>query len=188
MQAAQSLPVRAAVFAIRKHEGQKRNNFNRDPYTSHLVEVADLVDHAGGSDTEIAGAWGHDLLEDTDATYSEVKEELGKEVADLVAEVTDPPSFANLPTLEHKLLQAKRIAKKSRSAKRIKIADQIANVRSMGNDVPTRKNRQNNLDYLRGAKQIVDVCKSASPQLASEFQKVYIRTLRVFASHEAAST
>ena len=62
----------------------------------------------------LMGGLLHDTLEDTDATYDDLVERFGLEVASLVAEVTDDKS---LPKEERKRLQIEKTPAKSRRAK-----------------------------------------------------------------------
>ncbi|HZE25156.1 MAG TPA: HD domain-containing protein, partial [Blattabacteriaceae bacterium] len=88
-------PVRrimsAARFAAEKHAHHKRKGENGEPYFNHLLEVAELI--AASSpylDVELVmAAFLHDAVEDTGVTLQELEQRFGKNVADLVAEVTD---------------------------------------------------------------------------------------------------
>jgi len=77
---------KAYVFAARAHKGQTRRS--GEPYLSHPLEVAGmLADLKLGSTTLVAGLL-HDVLEDTDITAADLRENFGQEVADLVEGVT----------------------------------------------------------------------------------------------------
>jgi (p)ppGpp synthase/HD superfamily hydrolase len=66
----------ALAFATKKHEGQTRKL--GEPYITHPIAVAEMMEERGfGEDYIIAGLF-HDLLEDTDATEEEICE-LGNE-------------------------------------------------------------------------------------------------------------
>jgi len=78
-------------YAHDKHTGQKYGN---RAYTAHLQEVAEqalkLRAHVSDFDelTVRATAWLHDVLEDTTATYAELAELAGTEIADAVQVLT----------------------------------------------------------------------------------------------------
>jgi GTP diphosphokinase / guanosine-3',5'-bis(diphosphate) 3'-diphosphatase len=77
---------RAYVFAARAHKGQTRRS--GEPYLSHPLEVANmLADMRLDSTTLLAGLL-HDVLEDTDITAADLRENFGQEVTDLVEGVT----------------------------------------------------------------------------------------------------
>ena len=60
----------ALVYATAKHEGQTR--IGGDPYITHPMAVARLLQKKGyDTDYQIAGLF-HDLLEDTDATEDDI--------------------------------------------------------------------------------------------------------------------
>ncbi|MBR5859015.1 MAG: bifunctional (p)ppGpp synthetase/guanosine-3',5'-bis(diphosphate) 3'-pyrophosphohydrolase [Clostridia bacterium] len=62
----------ALAYATAKHNGQTRKE--GVPYITHPIAVAEILEQKGyGEDYIIAGLF-HDLLEDTDATESEILE------------------------------------------------------------------------------------------------------------------
>lgn len=76
----------AFQYAKSKHDGQMRKS--GEPYLVHPIAVADiLADYHFGPSTIIAGLL-HDVIEDTDTTYDEVKELFGEDVAVIVSGVT----------------------------------------------------------------------------------------------------
>src|ERR1039458_9038680 len=122
--------LKAAHFAAQKHAGQRRKGAAAEPYINHLLEVAELVSSAlAEPDTNLViAALLHDTVEDTGVTKEVLVETFGSDVADLVMEVTDDKS---LPKAERKRLQILTTPKKSVRAQVIKLADKIANLRSM---------------------------------------------------------
>jgi guanosine-3',5'-bis(diphosphate) 3'-pyrophosphohydrolase len=77
---------KAYVFAARAHKGQVRRS--GEPYLSHLLEVTNLLADMRLDKTTLVAALLHDVLEDTDVTAADIRENFGKDVADLVAGVT----------------------------------------------------------------------------------------------------
>jgi (p)ppGpp synthase/HD superfamily hydrolase len=79
---------RAAAFARAKH-GDTLDDDGKLFFEAHLAKVADLLRVVTPDDHNlIAAGYLHDTLEDTDTTYEELVEEFGRDVADLVLEVT----------------------------------------------------------------------------------------------------
>jgi len=77
---------RAFDFAYLKHEGQLRKS--GDQYITHPVQVAiTLAEYRVDPNTIVAGLL-HDILEDTETDYEEVKNLFGEEVADIVEGLT----------------------------------------------------------------------------------------------------
>jgi GTP diphosphokinase / guanosine-3',5'-bis(diphosphate) 3'-diphosphatase len=68
------------------HEGQFRKS--GEPYFTHCVAVAEILAEMHLDAEAIAAALMHDVIEDTDITYDEIKSEFGKTIADLVDGVT----------------------------------------------------------------------------------------------------
>lgn len=77
---------KAYVFAARAHKGQVRRS--GEPYLSHPLEVTSLLADMRLDKTTLVAALLHDALEDTDVTAGEIRENFGKDVADLVEGVT----------------------------------------------------------------------------------------------------
>lgn len=73
---------RAFEYAKEKHEGQTR--VSGEPYYTHPVEVASILADMKMDVATIVTAILHDTLEDTTATYDDLKDRFSEEVADLV--------------------------------------------------------------------------------------------------------
>jgi (p)ppGpp synthase/HD superfamily hydrolase len=174
------LVERARTFAIKANEGFVRSSKAHEPYYFHCENVALLVAESGGSDEEIAAALLHDTVEMSLTTSLDIALQFGQRVAEIVAGLTDKPDIATLPTLERKKLQAQRVKEKDQSVKRVKLADQVSNIRSMSVDPPVKWNRQKCLDYIQGARLVAQECLGISEFLDREFQKAYIVSMQVY--------
>jgi GTP pyrophosphokinase len=86
LDADEDLLNRAYVYAMKMHGSQKRAN--GDPYFSHPLEVAGILTEMKLDDKTIATALLHDTLEDTPATFDELKNLFGEEVSKMVDGVT----------------------------------------------------------------------------------------------------
>ncbi len=81
-----NLIKRAFDYAKSKHEGQFRKS--GDPYIVHPRDVAiTLAEYRVDPNTIVAGLL-HDIIEDTDTSYDEIKNLFGEEVADIVEGLT----------------------------------------------------------------------------------------------------
>ena len=115
----------AIAFAVEHHAGQIRkepiNGFYM-PFISHPIQVMKMVWQWGaGTPVTLAAAATHDLLEDTKVTESMLKRKLGKEVAEVVQELTHDGSISKNDYLQS-------FAGASRTALIIKLADRFCNV------------------------------------------------------------
>ena len=167
------LVERARVFALEAHKSQKRFNKDKTPLATHIEEVATLVEQSGGNEVEIAAAWLHDVVEDTSRSLENIRDNFGEEVARIVDGLTDPPEFNGMHTLERKIAQARRVSDESDSVKRVKIADQISNVRSVAVDPPVKWDSRKCLAYANGAELVVWECKEASGRLYGLFCRAF---------------
>lgn len=77
---------KAFNFAYEKHSGQLRKS--GDPYIIHPIQVACTLAEYQVDPSTIASGLLHDLLEDTDTSYNDLKTLFGEEVADIVEGLT----------------------------------------------------------------------------------------------------
>ena len=85
--------TKAYDFALKAHHDQKRHS--GDPYVVHPFAVASILTELKLDSATIATGLLHDTIEDTQATYENIKKEFGQEVADLVNGVTKISLFEN---------------------------------------------------------------------------------------------
>jgi guanosine-3',5'-bis(diphosphate) 3'-pyrophosphohydrolase len=162
----------AAHFAAEKHAHQKRKGQNQEPYINHLIEVAELIANSGELlDPELVmAAFLHDTVEDTSVTLTELEQRFGRDVAGLVAEVTDDKS---LPKETRKRLQVASASSKSQRAQTLKLADKISNLRSILDSPPVGWTLERQRQYFEWAKDVVAGLSSPNPILKREFDKTY---------------
>ena len=147
----------AIDYASRMHYGQKRKNKRGDDYVTHPLEVMQfLKDHGVTDELVLTCAILHDVIEDTPATYESLLHLFGKDVADMVMEVTDDKS---LPKLERKMMQANEIGTKSLGARLVRIAEKWSNTRDLLEDAPEGWTTVHINGYILWAEH---VCRNAS--------------------------
>ncbi len=128
-------------FAAEAHRNQRRRS--GEPYINHPVEVAIILaaDLHMDEDT-ICAALLHDTVEDTDATFDDLRERFGATVADLVDGVTKLTQV-NVSSIDEK--QALNLRKMFLAMSRdirvviIKIADRLHNMRTMASLPPEKR-------------------------------------------------
>lgn len=123
----------AREFAYKVHEGQVRK-YNGRPYIEHPMRVAlatALLSYA--TDTMIAAAWLHDVVEDCGTPIDEIAFLFGRDVAFLVKELTNT-SKLDYPGKNRAFRKAKdreKLRTVSMEAESIKLIDRIDNLRDM---------------------------------------------------------
>lgn len=173
------LVLKAEVFATKAHEGQTEKDEQKTPYIFHPKKVAEMVEISGGSVEEIAAAWLHDVVEDTDVTIETIRNEFGEEVAHIVEGLTDLPEYTQLATAERKQKQADRVLTESDSVRRVKLADQISAVElDSKNGLLDKDDRKR---YIDGCKKIAENCKGISEFLDKKFNETYDEAVRFLA-------
>jgi GTP diphosphokinase / guanosine-3',5'-bis(diphosphate) 3'-diphosphatase len=162
----------AAAFAAHKHRDQRRKDAAASPYVNHPLALAHILAGAGGVDdaATLCAALLHDTLEDTDTTAEELVREFGAEIAAVVQEVTDDK---RLPKAERKRLQIEHAAHISDRAKRVKLADKIANVRDVAQAPPAGWSVERRREYFDWAKAVVDALRGIDPGLEAVFDEAY---------------
>jgi len=158
----------AADLAARRHNGMARKGRGNEPYINHLAEVANiLAEVTDGADPElVAAGWLHDTVEDTGTTCEELAQKFGERVAALVVEVTDDMSLSKA---QRRQTQIEDAPGKSPSAKLIKIADKISNIRARIHSDPTAEERADLTDYVDWAEQVVAGCRGVNAALDRMF-------------------
>lgn len=127
---------KAMVFAKDRHKEQKRK-YSGLPYFVHLAEVASLVSMALPNDENaIAAAYLHDVVEDTEVTINEVVKLFGKDIGELVSQLTDVSSPSDGNRAKRKEIDRKHYEFASPRAQTIKLADLISNSRSIIKEDP----------------------------------------------------
>ena len=128
--------LRALEFSARKHIKCRRKNAEATPYINHPIEVAQLLSSVGEVDdlTTLLGAVLHDTIEDTETEPSEIEEMFGREVRDVVMEVSDDKKLLKA---DRKRLQVEHAPHLSRRAQQVKLADKIMNVRDVTENPPS---------------------------------------------------
>ncbi len=118
----------ALAFADQRHAGQMRD-IDDLPFVTHPVEVACLLHEAGYADEVVAAGVLHDVLEDTDAEWSDLETRFGGRVAELVQAVTDDPSIED--DAERKAALRRQVAAAGESAAAVFAADKVSKAREL---------------------------------------------------------
>lgn len=175
-----SIIQKAKDFATNAHQNQTEKDVYKTPYIFHLQRVARLVQLSRGSEEEIASAWLHDTVEDTNVSIEDIKNEFGDQIAKIVDGLTDLPEWSKLPNMDRKLAQAARVSKESESVRRVKLADQISggklDARNTLYDITTRKQQ------FEGVTIVAQACKGVSEGLDNLFDEISIE-IKWFLDH-----
>ncbi len=168
------LVLKALSFAAEKHRDQRRKGIEASPYINHPIMLANVLWHVGGvSDAVvIAAAMLHDTVEDTQTTPEELEQQFGKQVCDIVLEVTDDQ---HLPPVLRKRLQVIKAPHTTHMAKLVKLADKICNVRDILDAPPAGWTLARKRRYFDWAKEVVDSMRGTNERLESEFNGIYAK-------------
>lgn len=120
------LVARALETARRAHAGQQRRGSGGRPFIDHLTTVGErLAEHRQGDDVLAAGLL-HDIVEKSEVSAAEVRDEFGDTVGSLVEAMTEDES---IPAYEdRKDEHRRRVADVGGPALAIFAADKLTNV------------------------------------------------------------
>ena len=124
----------ATLFATHYHRDQVRK-YTGEPYIEHPLAVERLLVGIIGEKAATipmrAAAILHDTVEDTDATVEEVRGLFGREIASLVADLTDQVPLERGNRAVRKRLEAFRLSRCRPSVQTIKLCDLMDNTKSI---------------------------------------------------------
>jgi guanosine-3',5'-bis(diphosphate) 3'-pyrophosphohydrolase len=171
--------IQAASFAAKKHSRQKRKGADEEPYINHPLEVANLLANVGKiEDYDILiAAILHDTIEDTETTKEEITELFGREVCEMVLEVTDDKS---LPKAERKQKQIEHAPHLSTGAKLIKLGDKSSNIRDVTENPPDFWSDERQLEYILWGEKVVAGVRGVNENLEQYFDELIAQAKRKF--------
>jgi len=126
------LLTRAYRVSAQAHRGQKRKS--GDDFLTHSVAVATLLAELQMDSTTIAAALLHDVVEDSDVSLEQIRQDFGTEVATLVDGLTKLSSLTFRSSAEEQAENYRKlllsVAKDARVII-IKLADRVHNMRTL---------------------------------------------------------
>lgn len=119
----------AIEMASSGHAGQIRNGSGGMPYIEHPLAVAELLAEHDCSETMLAAALLHDVVEESEIEVEEIRLRFGDEVARLVAALTDAEEIE--PYERRKDVHRAEVEAAGAEALTIYAADKLANIRAL---------------------------------------------------------
>lgn len=120
-----NITQKAKEFATRAHAGQQRK-YTGQPYITHPERVVELLGTTA-TVVQIAAAWLHDTVEDTEVTIEDIFREFGQGIGVLVECLTDTTTLRDGNRATRKKIARERLASSPLAAQQIKLADILAN-------------------------------------------------------------
>jgi (p)ppGpp synthase/HD superfamily hydrolase len=119
----------ALATATEAHAGQIRNGAGGIPYIEHPKAVAELLAEHGWPDEVLAAALLHDVVEDSDRTVGDIREQFGEPVGALVEALSDDESIEDWR--QRKTEHRGRVENAGKDALAIYGADKLTNVKAL---------------------------------------------------------
>ena len=165
----------AVNYATAKHEGQIRRGIVNQPYIVHPLNVAQILEKSGCKDEVVIAGVLHDVVEDTPTKLEEITAKFGKNVADIVASVTEKGVGMTwdqrLKTYLDKVMQSPS------ETKMLCAADKIDNMNSMADCL---NNGYNIFEHMHAGKEkqinkfkliLNSIIKDLTPEMAESYKK-----------------
>ena len=127
-----SLFDKAVKLAVEAHSGTERR-CKGYPYIIHPMEAVAIVATMTNDQEMLAAAILHDVVEDTDVTLEQIRDEFGDRVATLVQHETAPDD-ENLTWREKKSIQVERLAAAPIDSKIVALGDKLSNMQGIALD------------------------------------------------------
>lgn len=155
------LVKKARDFAITAHSNMdRRRKYTNTPFATHLQNVVNLVAAVSEDEETLAGAWLHDVVEDTPTTLEKVEVQFGKSVACLIDSLTDVSRPSDGDRSVRNQIDRQHLARADARAKTIKLADLIDNCR----DICKHNNRFARV-FLKEMAALLTVLSDGHPKL-----------------------
>ncbi len=161
--------IEAYRYAAEKHKNQKFPGTDWS-YIVHLsmvsMEIIASLNYGPDADGNLAiqTAILHDILEDTDTTYSELRSKFGQKIADGVLSLTKDQSVEKHKRMADSLC---RIKAQPKEIWMVKLADRITNLQPPPEYWDTNKRKK----YLSQAELILNELKDGSEYLANRLKE-----------------
>jgi (p)ppGpp synthase/HD superfamily hydrolase len=160
----------AEKIARKAHEGQLRKWSANVPYIVHPIGVAEKVKSLSNvDDIDIAAALLHDVLEDCGEHWASViEEETGREVLDLVRELTfetEGVEWVNRSRADKNVVRFRHMERMSARAKKIKMVDRWYNLNDMKN-APYKLIKKT----VDESWKLLEICGDADKEMAKDLE------------------
>ena len=161
----------AVCFAAKAHRTQRRKAPPHPAYIEHPLGVAHYLQEAGVTDEDILiAAILHDVVEDTDRTLEEIREQFGRKVANIVEGCSDDKS---LPKAMRKKLQVAKVKNGSKGVQLVKMADKLYNCKDAVDNRPPDWSEDRVTGYLVWSKKVVSQCRGLNKILDRWLDEVF---------------
>jgi (p)ppGpp synthase/HD superfamily hydrolase len=160
---------KAQVFAIAAHSAvQQKRKYTGEPYFVHPAEVARIVAGVPGSTPDmVAAAWLHDVVEDTDCTFTDIHMAFGIDIATLVQWLTDVSKPEDGNRAVRKAIDRAHTAEAPAEAQTVKVCDLLSNTKSIVAHDPEFARV-----YLAEKRELLAVLTKAHPDVLAEAYRV----------------
>ncbi|GGI73359.1 phosphohydrolase [Polymorphobacter multimanifer] len=144
----------ALAFAARKHSDQRCRDVEASPCIDHPIALADLLVNEGcvTDHVVLCAALLHDTIEDTETSHDELVATFGREIADVVREVTDDTTLGKAERRSREIEHAPYLSARARL---VKIVDKTCTLRDLASKPPPDWTAERRQAYCTWAARVV---------------------------------
>ena len=162
------LEERAKAFSAYWHGSINQvRTYSGLPYITHPAAVVEILRSVTNDAAVLAAGWLHDVVEDTPCTIEQIEKEFGREVAELVEQLTNVATRADGNRTMRVAINRAHSASASPRAKTVKLADVIHNVSCILEcpyDFAVR--------YVEEKRELIEVLRGGDPRLLQRAREV----------------
>ena len=166
-----TLTDRARAFAWGAHSGIGQvRKYSDQPYAVHCADVVRIMlefSETPITNVQIAAAWLHDVVEDTQVSLDTISLEFGSEVSAMVSDLTDVSRPSDGNRRARKNIDLEHSAHASAASQTVKLADLVSNAPSITEHDPGFARV-----WLREKASLLDVLTKGDPGLMARARAV----------------
>lgn len=124
---------KAEIFANEAHFGQTRKG-KQIPFVSHLIKVVSVLKQLTDDEDLIVTGWLHDVVEDTDCTIEDIRENFNERITKFVSYESENKTLTWQERKQEQIDRLKDISEEDKGVLLVAFSDKFSNLAEMVED------------------------------------------------------